>query len=122
MTKLVIDLILLGDFFYLPEFKSQEELEEYAREKVSANFDCEDDIYCWIDQWKIDHKFSIISDTISSYDLEDMTAEKVVVFTLEDKYYKTYYKESYMWENELTVEPFEVVPVEKTIIEYLRKE
>lgn len=121
MNTFVIDLIVNGDWFELPCFNSQEELEKYLGEKASIDFNNEDEIFDFIDQWKKDHKFSIIYDKIDSYDLEDMYAIREVVYTLDEKYYRLYYKESYEWADELYQDPYEVTPVEKTIIEYVKK-
>lgn len=121
MSPLVIDLVIKGDLIELPCFHSQGDLEEYLGEKTSANFDDEDEIFDFIDLWEKEHKFSVISDNIAGYDLEDMYAIRSAVFTLDNKYYRLFYRESYCNANQLEQGPYEVYPVEKTIIEYIIK-
>lgn len=119
MSPLVIDLVVNGNWFELPCFNSPEELEEYLGEETSIDFDNEDEIFDFIDKWEKDHKFSTIYNKVDRYDLEAMYAIREVVFTVDEKYYRLYYKESYAYANELYLEPYEVTPVEKTIIEYV---
>lgn len=70
----------------------------------------------------MDHKFSVIYDEVDSYDLEDMYVIREVVFTIDEKYYRLYYEESYENANRLYSPPYEVYPVEKTVTEYYAKE
>lgn len=121
MNAFVIDLVVNGDWLELPCFNSQEELEEYLGEKTSIDFDNEDEIFDFIDKWEKEHKFSTIYNKVDRYDLEKMYAIRDVVFTLDGRYYKLYYRESYCDTNKLEQGPYEVYPVEKTITEYFAK-
>lgn len=121
MNNLVTDLVVFGDWYEPLEFNSQEELEEYFGEPVSVNFEDEDKIYYYIENWKKDHKFSIIDYHTDSYDLYSMEAIIDVVFTLDEKFYRLSYKEFYEWKNELYEGPYEVIPKEETITTYIRK-
>lgn len=123
MDKFIIDLVINYNWFELPYFNSQEELNEYMGEEVPIRFNNSDDkIYDYINQWEKNHKFSVIYDKVDSYDLEDMYVIREVVFTIDEKYYRLYYKESYENANRLYAAPYEVYPVEKTVTKYYAKE
>lgn len=121
MNKLTIDLVITNEWYEFPDFNSQEELNGYVGEEVPVKFNDKDGIQNFVSKWEKDHKFSIIRNTIDYYNLEAMYVIREVIFTIDEKYYRLFYKESCAYENSLYKEPIEVVPVEETIIKYVEK-
>lgn len=121
MEKFIFDLVVQGDFYYTPDFKSQEELDDYLGCKCSIKYDDYDAIQNHIKYWKNLHKFSIMEDIVDEYDLEKGCTINAVVYTIDGQYYRLYYVNSLYSEEELWSGPYKVIPVEKTVkvIEYV---
>lgn len=116
MNKFIFDLIIQGGWYEIPEFNSQEEFEEYIGEKVPVKFDeLEQDINNFVEEWKSNHNFSVLENNLEYYDLEKGYVERVVIYTLDNKFYKIYYYAGPDLGYELRSGPYEVIPVKETV-------
>lgn len=125
MNKFIFDLIVEGEFYELPEFDSQKELEDYLGEKCPVEFDgYSDDLYEFVDKWLDKHKLSVVSSELYDYDLEKGYVIQEVVYTMDGKYYRMLYTDDINYDSEVWQEPYEVYPVEETvtITKYYSKE
>lgn len=112
--------------YYIPEFESQEEIEEFFGEPVSFTIgECvRDPAYFWthIGVWEFKHKFEIVQKSERIYNKDEGTVEITVIYTLDDKYYSvTYIYDVLTSENEFDNPPKEVVPVEEKVIKFIDK-
>lgn len=116
MNKFIFDLIVEGEFYELPEFDSQKELEDYLGEKCPVEFDSySDDLYEFVNKWLDNHKLSVVSSELYDYDLEKGYVIQEVVYTMDGRYYRMFYTDSINYDSEVWQEPYEVYPVEETI-------
>lgn len=125
MNKFIFDLIVEGEFYELPEFDSQKELEDYLGEKCPVEFDSySDDLYEFVNKWLDNHKLSVVSSELYDYDLEKGYVIQEVVYTMDGRYYRMFYTDSINYDSEVWQEPYEVYPVEETvtITKYYAKE
>lgn len=114
MNKFIFDLIVEGEFYELPEFDSQKELEDYLGEKCQVEFDS-DDLYEFVNKWLDNHKLSVVSSELYYYDLEKGYVIQEVVYTMDGRYYRMFYTDDINYNPEVWQEPYEVYPVEETV-------
>lgn len=116
--------LLIDDTTSAPDFKTQEEIEEYFGESVSFTLDeynySEDYFWKYLEKWESIHKFKIIQGDEVWFDRYTGSVEIEVVYSLEDKYYSIIYRSNLYEEDELISESVEVKPIQETVTKFVK--
>lgn len=122
ITKFLTDLITDNIYPGHPSFKSKEELIDYFGEDIGIDYKDTSKIKDYIFDWEEKHNFTFKERNLIDYDLEASYVVYEVVYSLDNKYYKTAYYYSPYDSSDLLYEPYEVEPVEipTIIIHYVK--
>lgn len=125
ISDFLFDYIVLDSFEGIDQsLKTKEDLLRYCGFDVPFTIEevqeWNEDVEQFFNNYLEEHNFKVIESNIDYYNLEKSYIKRTVIFTFEDKYYKTHYIES-SYISPLAYgkkKIYEVTPHEKTIIVY----
>lgn len=120
MIDFIFDYIVHFDYYELPEFDSQEEMNKYFGEEVPIKYDSDyDTLEDYIDKWKKKHNFNLEENNINYYDFE--YASLTAVYSFDNKFYAFDYLDYRQNRYEIDCEPYEVEQITETVNKYVKK-
>lgn len=115
MIGFIFDYIVHFDYYELPEFDSQEEMNKYFGEEVPIKCDSDyDALQEYVNKWIKKHNFNVEENDINYYDLEYEYASLTAVYSFDNKFYSFDYFD-YGYKYEIDCEPYEVEQITETV-------
>lgn len=122
MIDFIFDYIVHFDYYELPEFDSQEEMNKYFGEEVPIKYDS--DYYTledYIDKWIKKYNFNLEENNINYYDFEYGYASLTAIYSFNNKFYSFDYTDYGYNRYVMDFEPYEVEQITETVNKYVKK-
>ena len=116
MIDFIFDYIVHFDYYELPEFYSQEEMNKYFGEEVPIKYDSDFDILQeYVDKWIKKHNFNVEENDINYYNFEHEYVSLTAVYSFDNKFYSFDYFDYGYERYEIDCEPYEVEQITETV-------